>query len=455
MPGDCSSSTGREAARAKVRAAGATVTARARAAVPPLRGEVTVPGDKSISHRALVLGALSAGRGRIVGANTGLDVRATAAALTALGARCRIRDNGRVEVDGCGVGGLREPDGVIDAGNSGTTIRTMLGVCAGIDGLTILTGDDTLRRRPMLRVVAPLRQMGARIDGRRGGELPPLAVRGGGLRGVDVGIEVASAQVKTAILLAGLHAEGVTRVTEPGASRDHTERMLRASGVEVGHEGHSVSVRGGDEPAAGERRVPGDISSAMFLIVAALLVPGSDLTIRDVGLNPTRTGALDVLGAMGAELEITVEDEWEGEPVGTVRARASALRAARPDPRRVPLLIDEVPILAVAAAFAEGETAVTGAGELRVKESDRVASMVNGLRALGADVEELPDGLVVRGPAILTGGAVESRGDHRVAMAFAVAGLRAADRVRVEEWSCVDTSFPEFLEVLGAAQARR
>lgn len=419
----------------------------------PLTGEIAVPGDKSISHRALIVGALADGRGRVVGANTGADVRATATVLTALGAPCSVAQDGSVEVDGCGPRGFREPDGVLDCGNSGTTLRTVLGICAAVDGMTVLTGDSSLRRRPMMRVVAPLRQMGAVIDGRRRGELPPLAVRGGTLAGIEVETTVPSAQVKTALLLAGLLADGETRVVEPARSRDHTERMLADAGVAVRVDGTAVTVRGGDAPAALDRRVPGDLSSAMFLVVAALVVPGSDLVVRDVGLNPSRAGALSVLEKMGADLEIEVEDSWGGEPVGTIRARASELRGVRVDAEAVATFVDEIPALAIAAALADGETTLTGASELRVKESDRIAAIVAGLRALGVDADELPDGLVVRGSVTLTGGIVESRADHRIAMAFAVAGLVAREPVEVRGWRCVETSFPEFLDVLAAARA--
>ncbi|HYP23699.1 MAG TPA: 3-phosphoshikimate 1-carboxyvinyltransferase, partial [Actinomycetota bacterium] len=378
----------------------------------------------------------------------------TAAAVAALGARVDLEDEDNVEVEGCGIGGLREPDGVLDLGNSGTSMRTLLGVCAGIEGLSVLTGDASLRSRPMLRVAAPLRQMGAAVDGRAYGELPPMTVRGGNLRGIEAELNVASAQVKTAILLAGLAATGTTSVTEPGPSRDHTERMLAAAGVEVARDGTTCSVEGGSQPGPRAWEVPGDTSSALYLIVAALLVSGSELTVTDVLLNPTRTAALDVLIRMGADLTVEETTESGGEPRGDVTARTSDLTATDVEPREVPGLIDELPLLAIAASQAEGKTTVSGAAELRVKESDRIAAMTAGLRALGAEAEERPDGMVIEGPARLTGGAVDSFGDHRIAMSFAIAGLLSAEGVRVSRWSCVDTSFPGFLDVLGRAQGR-
>jgi 3-phosphoshikimate 1-carboxyvinyltransferase len=421
----------------------------------PLTGAISVPGDKSLTHRALIVSALADGRSVIAGANMGHDALATATALRSFGARVEVdRGMRRVEVEGSGLDGLHEATGVIDAGNSGTTIRTLLGVAAPVPGLTVLDGDASLRGRPMLRVVAPLRQMGAQIDGREHGDRAPLTVRGSELTGVDHEPQVASAQIKTALLLAGLRASGTTSVLEPRRSRDHTERMLAAAGVPLRVDGLRVSLDGGTGPAAADRVIPGDISSAMFLIVAALICPGSDLRITGVGLNPTRTAALDVLKEMGAALEITVDEERHGEPVGTVRAKHSELSGVAIDPVQVPALIDEIPVLAIAATQADGATAIRGAEELRVKESDRIDTMVQGLTAVGAAVEELPDGMVVAGSSTLRGGRVESRGDHRVAMAFAVAGLVASDNVRIDGWSSVETSFPEFLDTLGEAQGR-
>lgn len=418
-----------------------------------LRGTITVPGDKSISHRALILATLARGMSRVEGLNRGADVGATIAALEALGAAVRRGDGtSEVEVEGCGWDGLREPAGVIDAGNSGTTLRLLAALCAATEGLTVLTGDDTLRQRPMLRVVAPLRQMGASIDGRRYGDRAPLVVRGGRLRGIDFTSPVASAQVKSALLLAGLAASGRTSITEPRLSRDHTERMLEAAGVAVERAGTTVAVDGGSPLQPLDQTIPGDISSALFLIVAAALLEGSDLRVGRVGLNPTRTGALEVLAQMGARLQIEEHGRHCGEPVGEVRVAASELAGVVVGEDRIATLIDEVPILAVAATQAHGETVITGAGELRVKESDRIATIAQGLASLGADIEPLPDGLIVRGPTPLHGGEVDARGDHRLALAFAVAGLLTESKVRVIGWHAVTTSFPEFVDVLAHAQ---
>jgi 3-phosphoshikimate 1-carboxyvinyltransferase len=349
---------------------------------------------------------------------------------------------------------LKEAETAIDVGNSGTSIRTLLGVAAGIPGLTVLTGDASIRRRPMLRVVVPLRQMGAVIDGRSNGDLAPLTVRGGELEACDHELSIASAQVKTALLLAGLGAAGTTSVTEPGPSRDHTERMLTAAGADIRVDGRTVAVTGGAELQPGDREVPGDFSSAMFLIAAALLVPDSDLVLEHVGLNPTRTAALEVLDRMGADIDVS-HTGGDDEPFGTVRVRHSALRATTIEADIVPRLIDEIPVLAALATQAEGLTEISGARELRVKESDRIAALATGLSSLGAVVEERPDGLSIEGPARLSGGEVESHNDHRIAMSFAVAGLVAEANVKVRGWSCVDTSFPEFLDLLGKAQGSR
>jgi 3-phosphoshikimate 1-carboxyvinyltransferase len=422
--------------------------------VKPLRGRASLPGDKSISHRALMAATLAAGRSRIANVNVADDVRATAEILTAVGGEARIdRDKTEAVVEGCGWEGLREPEAVLDAGNSGTTLRAMLGLCSAIPGLSVLTGDASLRRRPMLRAVVPLRQMGASIDGRAHGDRAPLTVRGEVLHAVQVDLSVASAQVKTALLLAGLRADGTTVVTEPAASRDHTERMLGARGARVERDGLSVSVRGGEEIIPMDMTVPGDLSSAAFLIVAALLCPGSEIELQRVGLNPTRSGLLETLVEMGASIRTDATDGDGGEPAGSVWVEHSQLTGVDVDVS--PSLLDEVPILCIAATQAEGRTHIRGAGELRVKESDRIAAMTDGLTRLGADVEAHPDGLVITGPTPLGGGDIDPRGDHRIALAFAIAGLISQDNVVVHGWSCVGTSFPEFLDVLARLQDKR
>ena len=400
-----------------------------------------------------MLSALAEGRSEIIGLNPGADVRATAACLEALGVDCRARDDRGVLVKSPGARSLREPERILDAGNSGTTLRCLAGVVASVPGVSVLTGDESLRRRPMARVVEPLRSMGADIDGRAGGRLAPIVVRGRPLTGADIRSSVPSAQVKTAVLLAGLAASGTTSVTEPIRSRNHTETMLRNSGVEVEVEGRCVRVRGGRFPRPQLWKIPADASAALFPLVAALIVPGSEVVVRNMSLNPTRTAALKVLCAMGADVEVTPTGETCGEPVGDVVARASSLTGVAVDPALAPALMDEVPILAVAASQAEGETSFSGVGELRVKESDRIAAVADGLRRLSGHCEELPDGLVVLGPTRLEGGEVDSRGDHRVAMAFAVAGLVASANVRVAGWGCVETSFPSFAGALAKLRA--
>ena len=422
----------------------------------PLVRPVPLPGDKSISHRALIFAALGSGTSEVVGLNTGADVMATVACLRKLGVEVSLaEDNTKAIVEGKGSAGLHEPEGVLDAGNSGTAFRMLLGLCARVEGTSFLSGDETLCRRPMLRVVEPLRAMGAEIFGRHGGDLAPLAVTGGRLHGISHQSPVASAQVKTCLLLAGLGAQGETSITEPSLSRDHTERMLRSLGVEISTSGSTVSVRGPQELPAGNWTVPADPSAALFFVVAALLVPGSDLTLSNVSLNPTRTGALDALRAMGADIEVVQTAEVGGEAIGDITARESSLKGVQLDPHTVPSLIDEIPILAIAASQAEGATTISGAEELRHKESDRIATMVGGLRTLGADIEEAPDGFTITGPTALGEGDIDSHGDHRVAMSFAIAALIARTDIRIRGWSSVDTSFPSFIETLARARGMR
>lgn len=409
----------------------------------PLRGTIQVPGDKSITHRAIILSALADGESTITNYCRGDDCLHTVAAMQRLGIKI---DGGadKLRVSGKGLWGLQEPEDVLDCGNSGTGIRLLAGVLAGQRFFSVLTGDASVRRRPMGRVVGPLREMGARIAGRQGGELAPLAIAGAELRGVAYRSPLASAQVKSSLLLAGLFAEGTTQVTEPAPSRDHTERMLAYFGIPVTRAALTVSMQGRPTFQAKDIEVAGDLSAAAFFLVAASLAPDSDITIPGVGLNPTRTGVLDVLLEMGARFEITNRREQAGEPVADVRARAAPLRGVTIGPDRIPQTIDEFPILCVAAACAEGETVISGAGELRVKESDRIATMCMELRRFGVDAEERPDGVKIVGGRPLRGATCESHGDHRVAMALAVAGLVAQGETRVEDTGCVTTSFPEF-----------
>ncbi len=418
----------------------------------PLRGRVRAPGDKSISHRALILGALASGRTEATGLLEGADVLATAAAMRAFGAEVSRLGGGRWAVEGRG--GFAEPPEVIDCGNAGTAVRLILGAAAAFPLSATFTGDASLRGRPMGRVVEPLERMGARTLGRAGGRLP-LTLAGGGLVGLDYALPTPSAQVKSAVLLAGLGAQGETVVREPEPTRDHTERMLRAFGAAVEVEdapggGRTARVRGGVRLRGASVTVPGDPSSAAFPLVAGLLVPGSEVTVEGVLLNPLRTGLYDTLREMGADLRVEAARESGGEPVGDLVARASPLRGVVVPPQRAPSMIDEYPVLAVAAAFAEGETVMRGVGELRVKESDRIALTAALVRACGGECEEEPQGLVVhgRGRPLPGGARVRTRGDHRIAMSALVLGLAAEREVGVDEAGMIATSFPGFAELM-------
>lgn len=414
----------------------------------PLRGELRVPGDKSVSHRALLLSSVASGPSRIRGLLDSADVRATAAAVEAMGVS--LASGGGELVVQPPARGLGEPDRVLDCGNSGTSIRLLAGLIAAHSLFAVLTGDESLRRRPMERIVSPLRRMGARIEGRSGGSLAPLAIRGGGLEAVHHDLEIASAQVKSALLLAGLRC-GVA-VREPAQSRDHTERMLRSMGAILRRdpEGWLLLVPQDEPLQPVDVQVPGDLSSAAFFLVAAAIVEGSEVTIRDLGLNPTRSGVLDVLRQMGAELSVEPRGgtSTQGEPIGDVTVRGGALRGALIGRELSLRALDELPIVAVAAAVARGRTTIEGAAELRVKESDRIARVVEGLRALGVAVEEHPDGMTIWGGALSGPARIDASGDHRIAMAFAVAGLVAPGGVELVGAEQVKTSYPGFFEDL-------
>ena len=418
-------------------------------ATRPLRGTATVPADKAISHRGAILGALATGTTRLRDFSSAGDCRSTLGVLRALGAGVEEGDE-EVRVVGWGEGGPKEPGAALDCGRSGTTMRLVCGALAAFPLKAVLTGDPQLMARPMERVAEPLRAMGATVATAAGG-VPPIGLRGGALRGIEYAMPVASAQVKSAVLLAGLRAEGPTTVIEGVPSRDHTERMLGAMGASVA----ASEARGGRrrvrvEPSslkAVELTVPGDPSSAAPLLVAAALVSGSDLTVAGVGLNPTRTGLLDVLRGMGAKIEAE-DTSADVEPAGDVRIRHRALHGRDVGASEIPSMVDELPLLGLLATQAEGVTEVRGAQELRVKESDRIAVLVTGLRALGAHVEELPDGFVVTGPTPLHGADVNAAGDHRMAMTFAVAALVASGPVRVSGMQTVGDSFPGFMATL-------
>jgi 3-phosphoshikimate 1-carboxyvinyltransferase len=417
----------------------------------PLKGVTDVPGDKSVTHRAIILTALAEGVSMVRSYCRGEDCLNTMRAFQSLGVRIDEAPE-RLLVHGKGMWGLTEPFGPIDCGNSGTGIRLMAGLLAGQDFFTILTGDASIRRRPMGRVVKPLRAMGAMIAGRKGGELAPLALTGTRLKGMAYASPVASAQIKSSLLLAALYADGVTTISEPRLSRDHTERMFAYFGIPFHRDGCTVRIEG---RAAGRWSgktvvVPGDVSAAAFFLVGGTIVPDSDVTVRAVGMNPTRTGLLDILRQMGAQIEVLNPREEAGEPVADLRVRSAPLRGVTIGPEQIPQTIDEFPILCVAAAVAEGETVVTGAEELRVKESDRIATMATELRAMGATIEERADGMVIQGlgrqgvNGRLTGATCTSHGDHRVAMAVAIGALTAVQPTLIQDTACIETSFPAF-----------
>ena len=419
-------------------------------------GRVTVPGDKSVSHRALMLGAVAEGDTVISGFLQGDDCLATLNALRQLGVQIDDTDPEAVRVSGVGLGGLKRPTAALDLGNSGTAMRLFAGLLAGQEFSTELVGDDSLSGRPMDRVIKPLTMMGARIDSSDGH--PPLIIQGGNsIGGLVYRLPVASAQVKSAILLAGLYAGGDVAVIEPAVTRDHTERMLRAMGANLS-QGETQIVLTPGQPLRGiEIAVPGDLSSAAFIILAATIATDIEVTITGVGVNQTRTGVIDVLKEMGASIEIENVRLYGEEPVADIVVRSASLRGIDVDPAKVSLAIDEFPVLFIAAACAEGKTRFSGIGELRVKESDRISAMADGLRALSVPVDETEDGATVHGGKIY-GGSVDSHGDHRVAMAFAVAGTVAEWAVRIEDTENVDTSFPGFadcLQAMGAGVVQR
>lgn len=415
-----------------------------------LRGEITVPGDKSISHRAVILGSIAEGPTEIEGFLEGEDNLSTIEAFRLMGVGIE-RDGGRVSVLGRGLEGLSEPDDVINAGNSGTTTRLLLGLLAGRPFFSAITGDASLRKRPMKRVVDPLRKMGALITGRNDGGLLPIAVFGRRLKGIEYRTPVASAQLKSALLLAGLSADGETVIEEPEKSRDHTERMLELFGADIKSSGNAVSLKSTNRLKGCKIIVPGDISSAAFFLTGAALAPGSELLIRQVGINPTRVGIIDLLRKMGGSIEVDAGSVASGEPAGNILVRGSRLRGVEiTGPELLPA-IDEFPILCVAAAFAEGTTRISGAMELRVKESDRIAAMSECLSAIGVRNTETEDGMIIEGTGgkRARGGSIRSRGDHRIAMAMAIAALMTEEGVNIEGAGSVDVSFPGFFGLLG------
>lgn len=417
-----------------------------------IHGDVRVPGDKSISHRAVMFSALATGTTRIDGFLAGADCLSTISCFRRLGIDIE-QDGENVTVQGKGWFGLTEPQDILDIGNSGTTIRLMMGILSTQPFHSVLIGDESIARRPMKRVTGPLRQMGADIAGRQNGEYTPLSIRGGKLNGIEYCSPVSSAQVKSAVLLAGLQAEGETVVYEPELSRDHTERMLRSFGVEVESFAGGVRVRGGQQLVSpGDVHVPGDISSAAFLLAAAAIVPDSHLMIRNVGINPTRTGIIDVLQQMGANLTLHNEREVNGEPVADIEIKYAPLTAVEIGGAMIPRLIDEVPVIAVLATQAEGTTIIRDAAELKVKETNRIDTVVAELRKFGAVIEPTEDGMRIQGRTALSGAVCDSHGDHRIGMAMAIAGLVADGATGITQTEAVNVSFPGFFELIQTIQ---
>jgi len=422
----------------------------------PLIGEFSPPPDKSISHRTIILSSLSEGKSIIRNFLSAEDPMRTVKAFGQMGVEIKElkvqssklkTQTQDLVIHGKGLRGLKEPKGVIDCGNSGTTMRLLSGVLAGQPFSATLTGDTSLRKRPMQRIIIPLTEMGATIKSERDG-YPPLIIRGGKLRPIRYKSPVASAQVKSAVLLAGLYCDGVTSIIEPQRSRDHTERMLRAQGAEINIEGLEVSIKGRAHLRPLDITVPGDFSSAAFFIIAGILVPHSQILIRDTGINPTRTGLIDILKTMGADIRVENIREVSGEPVADIFVKHSELTGVEIGSDLVPRGIDEFPAVCVAASLAQGITKITGAGELRVKESDRIASMTRELRKMGVTVEELEDGMIIEGRERLKGAVLHSHGDHRIAMALSIAGLVAEGETTVIDTECVNTSFPGFTKAL-------
>ncbi|MCG5250030.1 3-phosphoshikimate 1-carboxyvinyltransferase [Brevibacillus agri] len=412
-----------------------------------ITGTVRVPGDKSISHRAVMFGALAEGVTTIEGFLPGADCLSTISCFRRLGIEIEQQGD-KVTVHGKGWYGLQEPLQHLDVGNSGTTIRLMSGIMATQPFHVVMEGDESIAKRPMRRVIGPLRQMGAKIDGRKDGEFTPLSIRGGKLEAIAYQSPVASAQVKSAILLAGLQANGVTSVTEPHLSRDHTERMLQAFGVSVVRDGLTVSVEGGQKLTGRAISVPGDISSAAFLIAAVMVVPGSSLLIENVGINPSRTGIIDVVKAMGGSLELLNERVVNEEPVADLLVTHSELHGIEIAGDIIPRLIDEIPVIAVMATQAKGKTVIRDAEELKVKETDRIATVVSQLSKFGGRVTPTEDGMIIEGETPLTGAVIDSMGDHRIGMAMAIAGLAATGETGIENEEAIDVSFPGFHELL-------
>ncbi|WP_080845457.1 3-phosphoshikimate 1-carboxyvinyltransferase [Cytobacillus gottheilii] len=415
--------------------------------IPGLKGIVEVPGDKSISHRSIMFGAISKGETRVTNFLQGDDCLSTIACFKKLGVQIELHDD-EVVIKGSGFDGLKEPEDILHVGNSGTTIRLMMGILAGRGFHSVLIGDESIAKRPMTRVTKPLQQFGASIQGRKNGEFTPISLKGGSLQGITYEMPMASAQVKSALLFAGLQAEGTTTIIEQARTRDHTEKMIMAFGGKVEVDGLKVSLQGGQELKATTVHVPGDISSAAFFLAAGAIVPNSKITLKNVGLNPTRTGILDVLSAMGANLQVAPYENGQAEPAGDLTIQTSALKGTVIDGALIPRLIDEIPIIALLASQAEGQTIIKDAEELKVKETNRIDTVVNELRKLGVKITATDDGMVVEGKSELSGGKVSSHGDHRIGMMLAIAAAISNEEVHLEEAEAISVSYPNFFEHL-------
>ena len=413
----------------------------------PLSGSIQVPGDKSISHRSIMFGAMAKGKTTVNGFLLGDDCLSTISCFRKLGVDIHVTGTS-VTINSDGMENWIEPSEILDTGNSGTTTRLMLGILAGSNIHSVLIGDESIAKRPMKRVIEPLREMGALISGRSGGQFTPLAVQGTKLKAIDYQMPVASAQVKSAILLAGLQASGITTVRETEVSRDHTERMLRQFGAEVTSNAGVIQLQGGQKLSGTHVEVPGDISSAAFFLVAGAIAKGSSIRLEQVGLNPTRTGIIDVLNKMGAKLEIELNHSTDAEPVGDLIIHSSELHGIEIGGDLIPRLIDEIPIIALLATQAHGTTVIKNAEELKVKETDRITAVVNELKKLGADIVATDDGMIIKGPVVLKGGTLKSYGDHRIGMMGAIASVISTQPIEIEQASCISVSYPNFFDHL-------
>lgn len=413
----------------------------------PLQGSIQVPGDKSISHRSIMFGAMAKGKTTVNGFLLGDDCLSTISCFRKLGVDIQVSGTS-VTINSDGMENWIEPSEILDTGNSGTTTRLMLGILASSNVHSVLIGDESIAKRPMKRVIEPLREMGALISGRSGGQFTPLAVQGTKLKAIDYQMPVASAQVKSAILLAGLQASGVTTVRETEVSRDHTERMLRQFGAEVTSNAGVIQLQGGQKLSGTHVEVPGDISSAAFFLVAGAIAKDSSIRLEQVGLNPTRTGIIDVLNKMGAKLEVELKQSTDAEPVGDLTIHSSELNGIEIGGNLIPRLIDEIPIIALLATQAHGTTVIKNAEELKVKETDRITAVVNELKKLGADIVATDDGMIIKGPVALSGGTLKSYGDHRIGMMGAVASVISTQPIEIEQASCISVSYPNFFDHL-------